>query len=140
MRRAPRPPGSPTRTGARAVDISHEVATAFYKADVDGDKKITWPEFAARMVPSQMLASHSTDKIRELFNNVDTDRSGYITMDEFFMWTLQYVQENTGSGLEAIFKRYDKNGEGTLDASEVQFECQRCGPALLPFLRTSGAS
>lgn len=61
----------------------------------------------------------STDQqLVEIFNTVDTDGSGTISMDEYFLFALSIAAQQTGSGIEAIFRKYDKSGEGSLDASE----------------------
>ena len=115
---------SKTKSG---LDLSRDAATAFLEADVDGDRKVSFAEFMSRMVPSNMLASTSNEALRELFDSVDTDGSGFITMDEFFLWTLRFAQDHTGAGIEVVFRRYDKTGEGVLDANEFAQAAEELG-------------
>ena len=58
------------------------------------------------------------DDLRDVFDSVDADKSGDISMEEYFLWTLSIAAEKAGSGLEEMFKRYDSSGEGVLDADE----------------------
>lgn len=109
--------GGAQTSKSRAVSISRDAAMAFYHADVDGDEQLSFEEFM-EVVPEDMMKDTSPQQIRRLFDNVDADRSGHITMDEFFIWTLSFVQESTGAGLASFFSRYDATGEGTLDARE----------------------
>ena len=63
-----------------------------------------------------------------LFERCDLDGSGTISLDEFFMFLLGYVQSQTGVGLDAIFRRYDQKGtDGTLDAAEFQHAAEDLG-------------
>lgn len=109
------------------LDLSRDAAAAFFEADVDGDQKVSFSEFTAKMVPTRMIASTSQEDLRQLFKSVDTDGSGFISLDEFFLWTLKFAQEETGSGIEAVFRRYDKTGEGVLDASEFARAAEELG-------------
>lgn len=79
--------------------------------------QLTFEEFC-RAVPERISQGSSKQQICDIFNSVDADRSGTISMDEYFLFALGIAAQQTGSGIEAIFRRYDKGGEGTLDAAE----------------------
>ena len=99
------------------MGLTQDAAAAFLEADVDGNKKLSFEEFS-NVVPQNVQATCSTEQLREIFETVDTDGSGDISMDEFFFWTLSVAATRGGDGIEAIFRRYDKTGEGVLDAAE----------------------
>ena len=108
---------APASTAPRAIQLSRDVAMAFYSADINGDQKLDFAEFCS-VVPQDLKEATGMKGVRELFDSVDTDRNGSISLDEFFIWTLQYIEQQTGTGLEVFFRRYDTNREGSLDARE----------------------
>ena len=65
-------------------------------------------------------------ELRNLFDSIDTDGSGTIEMDEYFLWTLD-IASNQGYGLEVVFRKYDTSGEGTLDAAEFALAVEDLG-------------
>ena len=104
----------------RTVTQSHAVAAAFLEADIDGDKLLSFDQFASICPESQS----SKDEIRAVFESIDHNGSGDISLDEYFLWTLQVAVETSGvGGLMAIFQHYDKSpggkfGEARLDSVE----------------------
>ena len=109
------------------LGFSRELANLFFEADVEGDKEVTFGEFTSRIVPTKMLASSSKEEIRELFDSIDTDKSGKISMNELFLWTLKYAQEETGTGIESVFRRYDKMGRGALTITDFCTAAEELG-------------
>lgn len=116
--------------------VAQHLAKAVAEADADGSQTLDFEEFTrlckmAHVVPSAMvLAAQNTpgpwttrpgtaitsdEALRQLFNSVDTNGNGKISMDEVFMWALLY------SGRDAFyaFQKFDQTGEGQLDAREV---------------------
>ena len=109
-------------TEAKAVNLSRDCALAFIEADDNGDGVLDWTEFKAafRSIRGQRPGSvNALDdaELRSLFDAIDKDQSGSIDMDEYFMWSLEVANQNSAI-LSALFKRYDKGGEGFLDAEE----------------------
>ena len=43
------------------------------------------------------------------------------------LWTLSVLEKQTGSGIEAVLRRFDSSGEGVLDASEFALACEDLG-------------
>ena len=50
-----------------------------------------------------------------------------LQLDEFFLWTLGFVEQQTGTGLEDFFRRYDSSKEGILDAREFAMAAEDLG-------------
>lgn len=109
------------------LGFSRELANLFFEADVEGDREVTFGEFSSRIVPTKMLATSSKEEIRELFDSIDTDKSGKISMNELFLWTLKYAQEETGTGIDSVFRRYDKSGRGALTITEFCTAAEELG-------------
>lgn len=120
------PPQKSKETSLRSVVLSRDAAMAFMDADVNGNHQLSWEEFQ-QLVPATMKQSLSDAEVQEIFESADLDGSGTISMDEYFLWTLKVATAQTGTGLEAIFRRFDKTGEGSLDLSEFQMACDDMG-------------
>ena len=71
-----------------------------------------------KMLPQHTVESHSKSEIRTWFNAADTDHSGKLSVSEFFVWSLSSSARKTGSGVEGVFRRYDRDGSGRLDELE----------------------
>ena len=49
---------------------------------------------------------------------------GTLSIDEYFLWVLGVcVQQSASGSLDTLFRRYDKNNTGTLDAEEFAHVC-----------------
>ena len=84
---------------------------------VSSCSQLTFSEFLD-LLPETIRQSVPQSELRQTFDDVDVNKSGDITMDEYFLWTLSTSTGDDTSALEQIFKKYDKSGEGTLDAAE----------------------
>lgn len=111
---------------AVALDMTREAAMAFLDADADGDHLLDYEEFRMA-VPEKMRGQSAEAALRELFATADADGSGQISMSEFFMWTLTIAQSHGGNGLEAVFKRFDRDARGELDSEEFSAACEEMG-------------
>ena len=117
---------------AALAGVMRAAALAYVEADVNNDGMIQFEEFDT-VLRRMLRHGHELDadidspeRIRELFDSIDTDHSGVIKMDEYFMWSLSLAKAQ-GCGLEAIFHRYDKSGEGTLDVNEFALAVEDMG-------------
>ena len=134
-----------TRICARAANIAREAAASFLNADADGDGQLSWTEFlhVARRLRVQRLGSEPAKKhfgevqtakvidpdeaeLQSLFESMDVNGSGTVGMDEFFLWTFDMASRQ-GCGLDAIFRKYDVSGEGSLDAMAFSFAVEDLG-------------
>ena len=67
-------------------------AAAFLSADVNRDQRLDFDEFC-RIVPEHTRQHHTTADMRQLFEAADVDRSGGISRDEFFFWTISWTEQ-----------------------------------------------
>ena len=94
-------------------------------------RRLSWEEFERAVLTlreqgHQVVEHDDKAALRVLFDGMDTDQSGTIEMDEYFLWTLQ-VASMGGNSLESVFQRYDKSGEGVLDAAEFALAAEDMG-------------
>jgi len=94
-------------------------ALRFAEADKDGDNALDWDEFLA-MQPARIREQYRDEDIRQWFTSADVDSNGSVSINEFFMFTLQKESLNGVEGLRALFQAYDKDGTGYIDMSEFQ--------------------
>ena len=98
----------------------------FAEADADGDNVLTFDEFLS-MQPKTVRQEHSEEEVRAWFDAVDLDGSGTLSVNEFFLWTLQKEAMKDMKGMRAIFQSHDKNSSGCLDMGEFQRVCDELG-------------
>ena len=109
-----------------AASTLREASIAFLEADVNGDKSLTFEEFAS-LVRKQMKTTTTDDKVKSLFEACDADGNGSITMNEYFVWIMTLTNETNGLGLSNTFRKYDSSGNGRLDAAEFLMACEDVG-------------
>jgi len=96
-------------------------AVEFDEADGDGDQEIDYEEFCKFVLPRAASgAEHSEEELKEWWGLMDVDGDGFIRKDEFFLYALCAASRRSGSGIESIFRTFDKDASGTLD--EIEFE------------------
>ena len=81
---------------------------------------------AGRPALTGRVQTASDKDIRDLFDEVDTDGSGTVSMDEYFFWVLGTASRKS-DGLGNLFRNYDTSKEGTLDAMEFNRACEDMG-------------
>jgi len=60
------------------------------------------------------------DELDQLFNDVDTDKSGFIDYSEFIVATMSSKKNLSEEKLTAAFKLFDTDGSGTISPSELK--------------------
>ena len=95
-------------------------ALEFDEADADGDQEIGYDEFCEYILPKVRGARHTDADLKEWWALMDIDGDGFIRKDEYFLYTLCAASRKAGSGINAIFAEFDKDGSGNLD--EIEFE------------------
>ena len=78
---------------ARSVNVAREAALAFLEADANGDGVLEWHEFKDAVKKLRSMDGTCIDptlkdeeQLRALFDSIDLDKSGAISMDEYFLW------------------------------------------------------
>ena len=99
------------------MTLSRNAAIAFYRGDKNGDEKLDFDEFRS-IAPESLRANAFRARSQAVFDSIDLDKNGSVTLDEFFVWTLSYVNDFMGAGLESVFNRYDASNEGAFDSRE----------------------
>jgi Ca2+-binding EF-hand superfamily protein len=104
--------GAETVDSSRSMDQWRAVAKAFFAADVNGDHVLDFDEFQSmhrKIRAHSPKESLSDEDCRVLFNIIDADHSGEITVHEYFLWVCSTVhdtgKQSGGAGaFEAIFR------------------------------------
>jgi Ca2+-binding EF-hand superfamily protein len=114
--------------GPKGPKLMREIAHAFLTADKNHDHRLDYEEFLSA-VPAAMKAQRSDDVLRQLFRLVDADETESISLDEFFVWTLSFLKSSKGSGLDEVFRKYDRAREpiGNLNALEFAAAAEDVG-------------
>ena len=115
--------GNMTNTGGpQGSDLGaliRATASAFVTADTNGDQMLDFDEFKTT-VPKSTREQYSESTLRELFDAADHDRSGQITRDEYFFWSLSAAEQFAGGlgSMDKIFTKFDKSNDGQLNLLE----------------------
>jgi Ca2+-binding EF-hand superfamily protein len=70
-----------------ASAVQDEIDEMFDRIDDDGDRYISFDEFARLLIG--MDHSKSPASVRPTFESIDTDRDGRVSFDEFRTWILR---------------------------------------------------
>ena len=101
-------------------------ALRFAEADENGDNDLDFGEFL-KMQPRCVREEHSDTEIREWFDSADTNKSGTVSINEFFTWTLQMHALTGMDAVRNVFNKYDKNDTGCVELEEFSLLCSDLG-------------
>lgn len=91
----------------------------FKALDANGDGKLSKEEIMGGYEEhfGKLL---NEDEVDKLFEDVDTDRSGFIDYSEFIVATMSSKKNMSEEKLTAAFKLFDTDGNGTISPSELK--------------------
>lgn len=68
--------------------------------------KLNFEEFV-EMQPERIREVHTRDEIYEWYQTADENNDGKLSVNEFFMWSLNSTKVGGATILEEMFRRYD---------------------------------
>lgn len=95
------------------------LAKVFKAFDKNGDGKLSIQEVKEGYLEHYGKVM-SDEEVEQMFNAVDTDRSGFIDYSEFVVAAMNERQLTTNDKLQAAFKMFDKDGSGIISADEIK--------------------
>jgi len=109
-----------TGSGSPAEELQRrrEVRRFFYKADQNGDGKLTKKEWHAVLNASGMPTT--MNEVDQFFTKMDRDLDGRLSYDEFM---------GIETPVEKLFKAMDKNGDGFVTKAEFMTICKNLSKA-----------
>lgn len=90
--------------------------------------ELSYQEFSDMMV--HLTGTEWTAaQLKEWFNALDADKSGTISLDEFFAVSIRDAQAVGGAklGLKEVFEEFDSNGSGLLEFREFERAAKKMG-------------
>merc|ERR1711881_485464 len=95
------------------------LAKVFKAFDKNGDGKLSMQEVKDGYLDHYGKIM-SDEEVEQMFNAVDTDKSGFIDYSEFIVATVNSEEFNSNEFLQAAFKMFDKDGSGSISADEIK--------------------
>jgi Ca2+-binding EF-hand superfamily protein len=86
--------------------------------DDNGDKKLDFSEFKKGL--KDYGVTLSDEKARQLFDQVDTDKNGSISFDEFLVKLRPPMNQARKSIVEKAFRKFDVTGDGQVTIDDVK--------------------
>ena len=106
------------------------LAKVFKAFDKNGDGKLSIQEVKEGYLEHYGRVM-SDEEVENMFNAVDTDRSGFIDYSEFVVAAMNERQLTTNDKLQAAFKMFDKDNSGIISADEIKEVLQFGGSSSL---------
>lgn len=94
-----------------------ELRGLLVKADANGDDSIDFPEFLAFM-QRRMSYFGVGDEVREEFDAFDTDRDGFVSIEELHQVMQKVGEQMSREEAESALRRADRDGDGRLSYPE----------------------
>lgn len=96
-----------------------DLSKVFRAFDKNGDGKLSMEEV------KEGYCEHygkimSDQEVEEMFNSVDTDRSGFIDYTEFVVAATNQNALTSQEKLQAAFRMFDKDGSGRISPEEIR--------------------
>jgi len=95
------------------------LAKVFKAFDKNGDGKLSMQEVKDGYLDHYGKIM-SDEEVEQMFNAVDTDKSGFIDYSEFVVAAMNESQLTTNDKLQAAFKMFDKDGSGVISPDEIK--------------------
>ena len=95
------------------------LAKVFKAFDKNGDGKLSMQEVKEGYLEHYGKVM-SDEEVEDMFNKVDTDKSGFIDYSEFVVAAMNENQLTSNEKLQAAFKMFDKDGSGSISADEIR--------------------
>jgi len=95
------------------------LAKVFRAFDKNGDGKLSMQEVKEGYLEHYGKIM-SDEEVENMFNAVDTDKSGFIDYSEFVVAAMNERQLTSNDKLQAAFKMFDKDGSGIISADEIK--------------------
>lgn len=100
-------------------DERDEIDKVFRALDVHGDGMLS-KELIRTGYKEQFDKAITDKELDEMFEKVDTDKSGEIDYSEFVVAAMSRSKLNKESKLRSAFNRFDADGGGTIDKKELR--------------------
>merc|ERR1712072_1274087 len=107
-------------------DEIEEIKEAFDLFDNDNSGAISVNELTAAMKSLGFDVKHAV--VYNMVSDLDADGSGEIEFDEFLdVMTAKITDKNTKEEIDRVFKLFDKDRNGTLEADDLSRVCKELG-------------
>merc|ERR1711920_953520 len=109
-----------------SVDEVEEMKEAFDLFDNDASGAISVNELTGAMQSLGFDVKHAV--VYNMVADLDSDGSGEIEFDEFLeVMTAKITDKNTKEEIDRVFKLFDKDRNGTLEADDLSRVCKELG-------------
>mmetsp|Transcript_28981 Transcript_28981/g.46542 ORF Transcript_28981/g.46542 Transcript_28981/m.46542 type:complete len:478 (-) Transcript_28981:316-1749(-) len=100
------------------------VEKAFREADKNGDGKLDAEEIAALL----KKVGKSDEEIKKIVDDMDADNDGGVDKEEFEQMHATGILGTNKNDVKDVFKLFDKNSDGKVDADEIAAFCDFLTP------------
>lgn len=100
-------------------DEKDNLAKVFRAFDKNGDGKLSIDEVKEGYLEHYGKVM-SDEEVEKMFDQVDTDKSGFIDYSEFVVAAMNEKTLTSNERLQAAFKMFDKDNSGIISADEIK--------------------